>query len=224
MAGKLVVEGCKLSSASLTCISVHHKDTKPKIRRCEIYQCAGTGVHFYDGSEGVVEDTEIHHNGQSGIEISEGSRPEIRFNRIRSNGKHGVAVFDNGRGVITDNDINSNGLSGIDVRESSNPRIVRNKIFGHEHSGGVDVHHHSRCEIEKNDIFQNSLSGITCWQAGKPLCKQNRITQNGEFGILVKDGGWGTFEHNDLRGNSRGSLFVSEDSKNKIVLDNNSVE
>lgn len=27
----------------------------------------------------------------------------------------------------------------------------------------------------------------------------NRISKNGEFGIYVKDGGWGTYEDNDLR-------------------------
>jgi len=34
--------------------------------------------------------------------------------------------------------------AGIEVRESGHPKIQRNKIYGHESSGGVYVHHYGR--------------------------------------------------------------------------------
>ena len=180
VSGQLQIEGCDITSTSLTCISVHRKDTRPRIWRTTVHNCGGTGIYFFDGCKGMVEDCDIHSNAQSGIEISEGSNPDIKFSRISANSQHGILVHDNGKGVFTDNEIFKNRLAGIEVRESGHPKIQRNKIFGHESSGGVYVHHYGRADLEKNDIYHNSLSGITCWQSGKPICRNNRVSKNGE--------------------------------------------
>ena len=42
------------------------------------------------------------------------------------------------------NMIQSVHTAGIEVRESGHPKIQRNKIYGHESSGGVYVHHYGR--------------------------------------------------------------------------------
>lgn len=63
-----------------------------------------------------------------------------------------------GQGTFTDNEIFRNRLAGIEVRESGHPKIIRNKIYGHESSGGVYVHHYGRADLEKNDVYHNSLS------------------------------------------------------------------
>jgi len=63
-----------------------------------------------------------------------------------------------GQGTFTDNEIYRNRLAGIEVRESGHPKIIRNKIYGHESSGGVYVHHYGRADLEKNDVYHNSLS------------------------------------------------------------------
>jgi parallel beta-helix repeat protein len=41
-----------------------------------------------------------------------------------------------------------------------------------------------------------------------PTLRRNRITQNGDVGIQVSDGGSGIFEDNDLRGNTCGAWFI----------------
>jgi F-box protein 11 len=115
-------------------------------------------------------------------------------------------------------------LAGVEVRESGNPKIHRNKIYGHETSGGIYIHHHGRGDLEKNDVYNNSLSGIVVWQSGKPICKQNRVSKNGEFGIHVRDGGWGTYEDNDLRSNARGGILVNADCKLKVIESRNLID
>jgi parallel beta-helix repeat protein len=224
IAGQFNVEGCDVSSKSLTCISIHRKDTKSRIWRNRIHDCGGTGIFVFDGAKPLIEDNEIYDNAQSGIEITEGSDPEVKFNRIRGNAQHGILVHDNGKGVLTDNEIYKNGLAGIEVRESGHARIHRNKIYSHDTSGGIYVHHYGRADIEKNDIYQNGLSGVACWQSGKPVCRLNRITANGEHGIHVRDGGWGTYEDNDVRANGRGGVRVAPDCALKVILNRNLVD
>ena len=82
--GELQIEGCDVTSSALTCISVHRKDTKPRIWRTTIHNCGGNGVYFFDGAKGIIEDCDIHSNAQSGIEISEGSNPDVKFSVIAS--------------------------------------------------------------------------------------------------------------------------------------------
>lgn len=224
VAGQLNLEGCDISSQSLTCISIHRKTAAPRIWRNKIHNCAGTGIYVYDTAKGQIEDNDIYENGQSGIELSEAANPEIKFNRLQNNAQHGILVHDNGKGEITDNEVFKNRLAGIEVRESGNPRIHRNKIYSHESSAGIYIHHHGRADIEKNDIYHNSLSGICVWQAGKPLCRKNRISHNGEFGVQVRDGGWGTYADNDLRSNARGALLVTPDCKLKVILERNLID
>ena len=98
------------------------------------------------------------------------------------------------------------------------------QVYSQESSGGVYIHHYGRADIEKNDIYQNGLSGLVCWQSGKPIARQNRISNNGELGIQVKDGGWGTYEDNDLRTNARGSVLVTPDCTLKVILNRNIVD
>ena len=224
IAGQFNVEGCDVSSKSLTCISVHRKDTKSRIWRNRIHGCGGTGIFVYDGAKPVIEDNEIYDNAQSGIEVTEASDPEIKFNRIRSNAQNGILVHDNGKGVLTDNEVYKNGLAGIEIRESGSAKVHRNKIYDHETSGGIYVHHYGRADVEKNDIYHNGLSGVTCWQSGKPVCRLNRITNNGEHGIYVKDGGWGTYEDNDVRSNGRSSITIAPDCSLKVILNRNLVD
>ncbi|KAJ1487980.1 pectin lyase fold/virulence factor, partial [Baffinella frigidus] len=205
-------------------VTLRQRGTKDGRRRLRIHNCGGTGVYVYDSAKGAVEDCDIFENAQSGVEIAEGGDPEIKFNRIRENAQHGVLVHDNGKGHLTDNDIFKNRLAGVEVRESGNPKVHRNKIYGHETSGGVYVHHYGRGELEKNDVYNNSLSGIVVWQSGKPVCRQNRVSMNGEFGIHVRDGGWGTYEDNDLRANARGGILVNPDCKLKVIEDRNLID
>ncbi len=51
--------------------------------------------------------------------------------------------------------------------------------------------------------------------------KQNRVGENGEFGLWVKEEAWGTFEQNDLRGNGREGVMVTSDCKLRVVMGGN---
>ena len=80
------------------------------------------------------------------------------------------------------------------------------------------------CDLVSHPEIIFILAGITVWKSGKPICKQNRISRNGEYGIHVKDGGWGTFEENDVRSNGRGGLLITADSQLKVVQERNLID
>ena len=80
------------------------------------------------------------------------------FRYLRESASARTKMNSFGQGTFTDNEIFRNRLAGIEVRESGHPKIIRNKIYGHESSGGVYVHHYGRADLEKNDVYHNSLS------------------------------------------------------------------
>jgi hypothetical protein len=57
--GRLLLEGCEISSTSLSCIGVYGAGTEPTVRGCRIRDGRQSGVYFYDGASGVVEDCVI---------------------------------------------------------------------------------------------------------------------------------------------------------------------
>ena len=82
----------------------------------------------------------------------------VSFRHFRESASARTKMNSFGQGTFTDNEIFRNRLAGIEVRESGHPKIIRNKIYGHESSGGVYVHHYGRADLEKNDVYHNSLS------------------------------------------------------------------
>ena len=58
------------------------------------------------------------------------------FRYLRESASARTKMNSFGQGTFTDNEIFRNRLAGIDVRESGHPKIIRNKIYGHESSGG----------------------------------------------------------------------------------------
>lgn len=81
----------------LVTIRLAWQEARPRIWRNRIHDCGGTGIYIYDSATASVrsidspcyhprgidipskqiEDNEVHNNGQSGIEISEGANPEV---------------------------------------------------------------------------------------------------------------------------------------------------
>ena len=59
--------------------------------------------------------------------------------------------------------------------------------------------------------------GVEIKEGGNPTLRRNRIAENGYQAVWIYNGGQGTFEDNDLRGNTRGAWLVAEDCKDKVI-------
>jgi F-box protein 11 len=212
--GRLELEGCDITSQSLSCVAIHG-GADPRLRRNRIHDGKQHGVFIQENGQGTLEDNDIFGNALSNIAISEGSNPVLRRNRIHDGKQNGVLVFENGQGTLEDNDIFGNAFSGIEIREGSNPVLRRNRIHD-DKQAGIFIQENGQGTLEDNDIFGNAYSGIAIQKDGKPTLRNNRINKNADYAISILNGGAGTIEDNDLRDNIEGAWYVSADSAPKV--------
>jgi parallel beta-helix repeat protein len=214
--GRLDLEGCDVSSESLSCIAVGG-GADPRLRRNRIHDSKQSGVFIYDNGRGTFEDNEIFANALNGVESSEGGDPTLRRNSIHSNEQTGVIVYESGKGTLEDNEIFASSISGVQIRdEGSDPTLRRNRIHDNGQDG-VLVNKGGRGTLEDNEILTNSYSGVEIRDEGTdPTLRRNRINENGNYAVWVYNGGRGTIEDNDLRGNALGAWSIDENSESKV--------
>jgi hypothetical protein len=126
--GELKLEDCDVTSSSLTGVGAYGAGTKAFIRRTRVHDCAESGIYFYKGSSGVIEDCDVFNSGYANISIKEGGDPNITKSRIYNSKSSGVYVYLNGKGTIEDSRIYGNAYSGISTSEGGDPFVNRCKI------------------------------------------------------------------------------------------------
>jgi parallel beta-helix repeat protein len=209
--GRLELEGCDITSQSLTCVAIHG-GADPRLRRNRIHDGKTSGVFIYENGQGTLEDNDIFGNALSGIEIKGGSNPVLRRNRIHDGKSGGVHILENGQGTLEDNDIFGNALTGISIKTGGNPVLRRNRIHDGK-SSGVYIYENGQGMLEDNDIFGNALSGIAITTGGNPVLRRNRIHDGKSSGVFIYENGQGMLEDNDIFGNANSGIYIKEDGK-----------
>jgi F-box protein 11 len=151
--GRLDLEDCDITSASLSCIAVHQR-ADPRIRRNRIHDGKAGGVFVYEDGLGTFEDNEIFGNALSGVSIKEGGNPTLRRNRIHDGKQGGVFVFNNGLGTLEDNEIFGNAFAGVEIKEGGNPTLRRNVIKNNGYEA-IWIHKNGGGTFEDNDLRDN---------------------------------------------------------------------
>src|SRR5262249_22625736 len=67
--GRLDLEGCDISSQSLSCVAIRD-GADPRLRRNKIHDGQQNGVYVHNSGRGTLEDNDITSNGLSGVAIS----------------------------------------------------------------------------------------------------------------------------------------------------------
>jgi parallel beta-helix repeat protein len=207
--GRLELEGCDITSQSLSCVAIHN-GADPRLRRNRIHDGKSAGVLIYEDGQGTLEDNEIFGNTDGEIAIKTGGNPVVRRNRIHDGGESGVYIHENGEGTLEDNEIFGHALPEIAIRTGGNPVARRNRI----HDGiscGVHIYENGQGTLEDNDIFGNARAGVEVRVGGNPIVRSNRINKNRYEGVWIYEGGRGVVENNDLRGNAKGSSNIAKD-------------
>ncbi len=120
--GRLELEGCDITSQSLSCVAIHGT-ADPRLRRNRIHDSKESGVYIYENGQGTLEDNDIFGSGLSQVAIKKGGNPMLRRNRINKNGYHAVWVYSGGGGTIEDNDLRDNRRGAWDVSPDSKPKL-----------------------------------------------------------------------------------------------------
>lgn len=207
MAGSLEIDGCEITSASVACIGV--KDgAEARVRRCRVHGSPKSGVCFYPGARGVVEECEIYDNGLSGVALQGSRDVTVRSNRIRNGRGSGIRVQMEARGLIEDNEVFANADAGVVVFSDADPTVRRNRIYDGKQSG-VFVDGGKGSFIE-NAIFGNTFSGVEVGGASAASFSNNDVHDNLQAGFHFHSQACGVVEKNRIERNASDGAFVQE--------------
>lgn len=122
-----------------------------------------TGIQtIFGGQAGITVEDNVVENMRLGV-YNQGAAMEISENVIQGASHAGIGVDTDLGTVIVSNEIRDNGVLGIE-------------IFG------ADV------QVLDNDIEANHVGVVTWEEADSALLRFNRITGNGEFGVVNEEG------------------------------------
>ena len=172
------------------------------IEECVIHDCGGGGVLVAEvGSQLVVRKCEVYKNHQSGLEAREGGKLVASENRIFGNGFHGILI-------------------GPDAGECD---INSNKIFENAREGIRVCNNAKRIVISDNDVHHNRPFGISLDDNSRLLIKDNKIFENGFWGILAKSRTSASIIGNVISGNKCGGIIIGLNYSGRVHLQSNVV-
>ena len=209
--GRVVIEGCDLTSAIGEVVSITGKDSAPVIRDCQIRDGKSHGVYVYEQGQGTIEKCVISGNALAGVQIKTGGNPVIRDCEIRDGKQCGVRVYEQGQGTIEQCVISGNTFSGVAIKTGGNP-VVRDCEIRDGKRSGVYVFEQGQGTIEKCVISGNALSGVEISEGGNPTVRDCQIRDGKQSGVYVHDQGQGTFTGNTLTGNANGAWVIRADA------------
>ena len=172
------------------------------IENCVIQNCGGGGALVVcEGSYMEVRKCEIHRNHQAGLEARAGGQLFAFKNRVFSNGYHGILIGPN--------------AAECDVNE--------NKVFENAKEGIFVGRNEHKVGLRNNDVHHNRLFGISLQEAPLLLVSNNRIFENGFWGIQAQIRTSAKISGNVISGNKCGGIFINTNYSGRVYLDSNIV-
>jgi hypothetical protein len=209
--GVLVLEDCRISSETLSCVAVHGERTAPLIRRCRIHDGADTGLYFFDGARGSVEDCEVEGSANVGVAITAGADPVVRRSRIHGGRNAGVVAWDGGLGVLEECEIYGNRLAGVGVSGGARLSARACRIHGGDNSG-VFVHQGGDATLEGCDISRHREAEVAVESSGQLTALRCRIQEGRGPGVVVRDGGQALLRECAVAGNAGEGVSIEAES------------
>jgi nitrous oxidase accessory protein NosD len=205
--GALTLEACDISSDSLSCVAVRGAAADPIIRRCRIHDGADSGVYFFDGAVGRIEECDIYRNANVGVAITEGARPSVKGCRIFEGENAGVAVWQGGAGLIEDCEVFGNALAGVGISEDANPTLRRCNIHSGRNSG-VFVHQNGRGLLEDCVISGHAEAEVAITRGGNTVIRGCTIHRGSKSGVFIRDESRALIERCNVYGNADAGVTI----------------
>ena len=210
-----VLQNCDVVSDSLACVAVHGATANVLIRDCRMRDSADSGVYFFDGASGTIEQCEIYQNKSANVVITQKANPTFKNCRIFAGGNAGFFVYQDGLGTIDDCDIYGHAASEVVVSLGGSP-VLRNCKIHHSNGSGVLIQNKGTILLEECGVYQNADAGVSI---GGSLGAISRcgINGNGTVAVRVKENSTIRVENSDLTGNG----LATWDSEDGVFIENN---
>lgn len=207
--GKLTLHNCDVTSDTLSSVAVHGSTSEATISRCRIHDGADSGLYFFGGSKGTVEECEVFRNTNVGVAITRGARPTLRRCKIYEGGNAGVVVWNEAQAVIESCEVYSNRLAGVGVSDDGRLSMRGCSIHEGENSG-LYVHEGGDALIESCNLFGHGEPEIAVTSRGNLVARDCRIYQGRSFGLYVREGGQALLERCVVKSNAESGVAIGE--------------
>jgi F-box protein 11 len=209
--GELLLEDCDVSSDTLSCVAVHGAESAPLIRRCRIHDGADSGLYFFDGASGAVEDCEVAGHANVGVAVTGGASPSVRRSKIHGGGNAGVVVWQGGTALVEECEIYGNRLAGVGVSDGS--KLTARACRIHEGgNSGVFVHREGEAVLEDCELYGHREPEAAVTGGGKLFLNGCRVRLGRDSGVLVRDGGQALLQACVVDGNGGAGVSVGAGS------------
>jgi F-box protein 11 len=188
LGGGLVLEDCDVSSETLSCVAVHGPEAAPLIRRCLIHDSSDSGLYFFDGAAGTVEDCEVSRSANVGVAITGGARAVVRRSKVYGGAHAGVVVWEGGDGLLEECEVYGNRLADLGVSQGARLTARGCRIHGGENSG-VFVHREGEAVLEGCELYGHREAEAAVTTRGKLFLSGCHLLRGRDSGVLAHEGG-----------------------------------
>ena len=184
-----------------------------------------SGIQISNGSSGLIENCIIHDCGGGGVlVVGEGSRLLVRKCEVYKSHQAGLEAREGGELVASENRIFDSGCHGILIGpDAGECDIDGNNIFENAREGILAVQNKTKIVIRNNDVHHNRPFGLSLDDNSPMLISDNKIFDNGFWGILAKARTSAHIARNILFGNKCGGIFIGVNYSGRVHLEGNIV-
>ena len=214
--GELVLEDCDVSSETLSCVAVHGPEAAPLIQRCRIHNGADSGLYFFDGASGEVEDCEVYGHANVGVAITGGARPVFRRSKVYGGANAGVVAWQSGGALLEGCELYGNRLANLGVSEGA--KVTARSCHFHEgENSGVFVHREGEAVLEDCELYGHREAEAAVTTRGRLFLNGCRIHSGQDSGVLVREGGQALLQGCEVSDNAASGLSVGAGSVLAVI-------
>ena len=187
--------------------------------------CGYPGVQVSDESFALIEDCAIHDCGGGGALVAgKGSRMAVIKCEVYKNHQAGLEARDGGNLSASQNKIFNSGFHGVLIGPNAGECLITgNKIFENAREGIYACSNENTIEISENDVHHNRPFGLSLDRNSHLVIRDNKIFENGFWGILAKSRTSAVIKGNIISGNKCGGIFIGVNYSARVHLESNTV-
>lgn len=205
--GRLLLDGCDISSDSLACVAIHNPTAAPVIRNCRIHHGGDSGVYAFDGAGGLIEGCNIYENTNVGVAITGGAKTGILNCHVHHGGDAGIVVWDGAANLIEGCDIYENKRANVGISDAGTTTLRRCRIHDGQNTG-VFTHRDGRAIIEECNIYRHTEPEVAVTGGGEVSLHNCQIHDGQSHGVFIDDLGRALLEVCDVFSNRASGLYI----------------
>jgi hypothetical protein len=205
--GRLLLDGCDISSDSLACVAIHNPAAMPVLHGCRIHHGADSGVFAFDGARGEIENCDIYENSNVGVAITGGASTSVTNCRVHDGADAGIVVWDRAASVIEGCEVYANRRTNVGVSDRGVATLRRCQI----HDGGntgLFAHRDGRATAEECDIYRHAAPEVAVAGGGQVRLRGCKIHDGQSHGVFTDEGGSALIEDCDVYRNLASGVHV----------------